>query len=92
MPHESATCEVGLGTSFKKCFTTPICLSRSINFQTGEYCQQLHLEVCERNTSSHSEVQQSKSPWGQKLTIFSVAKDGYTCFISSMYDKLCQIS
>ncbi len=53
-----------------------ICFSQSSNFQTDEYCRQMHLEVCEWNTSSA--VQTKK---------FCVAKEDYKCFISIQYDK-----
>ncbi len=49
MPEENASCEAGPGTSIRKCFKTTIRFPGSINFQTDEYCRQLHLEIRERN-------------------------------------------
>jgi hypothetical protein len=49
MPQENASCEAGPGTSIRKCFRTTICFPGSINFQTDEYCRQLHLEIRVRN-------------------------------------------
>ncbi len=92
MPHESASCEAGLGTSSRKCFRTLIYFSWSISFQTDEYSSQLHLEVCERNTPSHPEGQRFKSPWWQTQKVFSVAKEDFKCFISIKYLNLSQIS
>jgi hypothetical protein len=89
MPHENASWEVGPGTSSRKCFRSLMYFSRSINFQTDEYSQLLHLEVCERYTPSHTKVQRFKSPWWQKQKLFfSVAKEDFKCFISIKYVNL----
>ncbi len=62
---KSVSWESGPGTSIRKCFTPPIRFSQSSNFQADEYCRQMHLEVCEWNTSSAVQI-----PVGAETKIF----------------------